>query len=258
MAVQIKGTLQDANRVVFGWGNKQSDISSDKQLITFLLERAFTQTLLLLDAAKLHDTIGSVRSLNEEAKKDYAMTDFYEDIFLVWAGKLEHYVEPFLPDVNRTEAGGQAMSAIEDICAGFATAAKVLSSRRRKRKAFAIQDEYDVQDLLEALLRVHFNDVRPEEPNPSAAGQSTRVDFFLKQERLIVEAKMAREGYKDNQIGDDLIKDVARYQARNDYDKLVCFVYDPGLLVKNASGLTADIQSQPSRLAVKVLFGPRR
>jgi hypothetical protein len=41
-----------------------------------------------------------------------------------------------------------------------------------------VQDEYDVQDILKALLRVHFNDVRPEEPNPSIAGQSPRVDFW--------------------------------------------------------------------------------
>jgi hypothetical protein len=86
----------------------------------------------------------------------------------------------------------------------------------------------------------------------------TVPDFFLKQERLIVEAKMAKDKdkYKDAQIGDDLIKDVARYQSRDDYDTLVCFIYDPSFLVNNPSGLAADVQSQQSRLATKVLYGP--
>lgn len=258
MAVQIEKTLRDADRAIFGWSTGEADVSHDTKVVNFLLEKAFSQTMLLLDAAKLYETLGSVRALNEKAKKEYAKTDFYEDVFLVWTGTLERYVEPFLPDVKRTEADEQTMSAIEEICSGFATAAKALGSRRRRRQSFAIDDEYDVQDLLEALLRVHFSDVRAEEPNPSVAGQSTRVDFFLKQERFIVEAKMTREGYKDAQIGDDLIRDVARYQARNDYDTLVCFVYDPGFLIKNPSGLAADVQSQPSRLDVKVLYGPRR
>jgi hypothetical protein len=258
IAVQIQKTLRDADRVVFKWDTGDADVSNDKQVVRFLLEKAFAQTMLLLDAAKLNETLGDVRALNEEAKKEYAETDFYEDLYLVWTGKLERYIEPFLPDVTRKEADEQAMSAIEEICSGFASAAKVLGSRRRKRKAFDLQDEYDLQDLLEALLRVHFNDVRPEEPNPSVAGQSTRVDFFLKRERFIVEAKMARNNYKDAKIGDDLIKDVARYQARDDYDTLVCFIYDPGFLIKNPSGLAADVQSQQSRLATKVLYGPAR
>lgn len=67
-----------------------------------------------------------------------------------------------------------------------------------------------------------------------------------------------KDKYKDAQIGDDLIKDVVRYQARDDYDTLVCFIYDPGFLIKNPSGLAADLQSQQSRLVTKVLCGPGR
>jgi hypothetical protein len=258
IAVQIQKTLRDADRVVFRWETGDADVPDDKRVINFLIENAFAQTMLLLDAAKLYETLASVRALNEEAKKEYTKTDFYEDLFLVWTGKLERYIEPFLPDVTRKEADEQAMSAIDEICSGFASAAKVLSTRRRKRKPLNIKDEYDVQDILEALLRVHFNDVRPEELNPSVAGQATRVDFFLKQERFIVEAKMARPKYKDAKIGDDLIKDVARYQARVDYDTLVCFIYDPSFLIKNPSGLAADVEGQQSRLITKVLYGPRR
>lgn len=69
---------------------------------------------------------------------------------------------------------------------------------------------------------------------------------------------MASPKYKDAQIGDALIMDVARYQVRNDYDTLVCFIYDPGFLIKNPSGLASDVQNLQSRLITKVLFGPNR
>jgi hypothetical protein len=78
--------------------------------------------------------------------------------------------------------------------------------------------------------------------------------------RLVLrcQSRSAKDKYKDAQIGDDLIKDVARYQSRDDYDTLVCFIYGPSFLIKNPSGLAADVQSQQSRLATKVLYGPRR
>ena len=52
-----------------------------------------------------------------------------------------------------------------------------------------VQDEYDVQDLFHALLHIHFEDIRPEEWAPSFAGASSRMDFLLKQEQIIIEIK---------------------------------------------------------------------
>jgi hypothetical protein len=101
MAVQIEKTLRDADRAIFGWSTGEADVSHDTKVVNFLLEKAFSQTMLLLDAAKLYETLGSVRALNKKAKKEYAKTDFYEDVFLVWTGTLERYVEPFLPVPSR-------------------------------------------------------------------------------------------------------------------------------------------------------------
>lgn len=41
-------------------------------------------------------------------------------------------------------------------------------------------DEYDLQDLVESLLRFLYNDVRPEERTPSYAGSSSVMDFLLR------------------------------------------------------------------------------
>ncbi len=54
-----------------------------------------------------------------------------------------------------------------------------LARRHNNRPAYQIQDEYDVQDLFQALLQVYFDDIRPEEPTPTHAGSSARADFRL-------------------------------------------------------------------------------
>jgi hypothetical protein len=76
----------------------------------------------------------------------------------------------------------------------FSNAVRVLSARGRGRSPIQIVDEYDVQYILETILAVTFDDVRPEEWTPSYAGSSSRVDFVLKRHRVAVEAKFARQG----------------------------------------------------------------
>ena len=78
----------------------------------------------------------------------------------------------------QVQASGQARPAtqvpidapihlVKLICHRFHVVAKQLAHRRENRPTLTIGDEYDVQDLLHALLRLHFEDVRPEEWTPS-------------------------------------------------------------------------------------------
>ena len=103
-----------------------------------------------------------------------------------------------------------SLSLVEKICRRFNQVARQLKSRREQRPTISIVDEYDVQDLLHALLRVHFDDIRPEEWTPSYAGRSSRVDFLLKEENIVVEVKKTRAALKDAQIGEQLLVDIAR------------------------------------------------
>ncbi len=79
---------------------------------------------------------------------------------------------------------------------------------RENRETLKIEDEYDVQDLLHALLLLYFDDVRAEEWTPSYAGKSARMDFLLKNERVVIEVKKTRLGLADKELGDQLIIDV--------------------------------------------------
>src|SRR5262249_10805044 len=66
---------------------------------------------------------------------------------------------------------------IEKLLTRFHLVAQRLKNRRANRPTFFINDEYDVQDLLYALLQIEFDDIRIEEPTPSTAGKSARMDF---------------------------------------------------------------------------------
>lgn len=133
------------------------------------------------------------------------------------------------------------VDTVSGICRRFGASARALQGRKHGRSDFAIENEYDVQDLLLALLRATFDDVRPEEWTPSYLGGAARMDFLVKKERIVVEVKMTRNGLADKEVGEQLGIDAHRYGQHAGCDALVCFVYDPGHRVRNPGGLASDI-----------------
>ncbi len=145
---------------------------------------------------------------------------------------------------------------VERILHRFHDVAKQLRHRHLARPTLELTDEYDVQDLVHALLLVNFDDVRPEETTPSYAGGSSRMDFLLKQEQVVIETKMTRHGHNAKKIADELLIDIARYRAHTDSRTLVCFVYDPLGLVGNPRGVERDLSRQEGALTVRVIIAP--
>jgi len=146
-----------------------------------------------------------------------------------------------------------ATALVVTLCRRFQLFVDRLQTRQRGRPALIIKDEYDVQDLLHAILRLHFDDVRPEEWTPSYAGKTSRIDFYLPRERTIVEAKMTRAKLGQKEVGDQLIIDKERYRNFPGADTLVCFVYDPQRRCPNPAALEADLaEAAPLRVSVVV------
>lgn len=139
-----------------------------------------------------------------------------------------------------------SMSIVRKICSQFHIVAKQLGDyRHENRNTISITDEYDVQDLLHALLKIFFNDIRPEECTPSYAGGSSRIDFLIKSEKIAIETKKTRKGLKGKEIADQLIIDIDRYKAAHpDCETLFCFVYDPENLIQNPIGFEKDINEK--------------
>lgn len=144
------------------------------------------------------------------------------------------------------------------IISRFHFAVSPLKNRRKGKMPFQLEDEYDVQDLLQAFLRLEFDDVRKEEPTPSYAGATSRIDIVLKNEKISIETKKTRKNLTEKEIGDQLINDIARYKNYPEINAVVFFVYDPDLLIENPDGLKSDLEkSSTEKLKVIVVVSPR-
>jgi hypothetical protein len=166
---------------------------------------------------------------------------------------LQHSVSWLTPLEKPSQTNGNdALQKLELLLSRFHRVAHQLTLRHENRETLLIRDEYDVQDLLHALLLTLFDDVRAEDPVPTRAGKASRLDFFLKKEKIMVEAKMTSETLRDAKIGEQLIIDIERHQARPECETLLCFVYDPGHYLKNPKTLD-DLNRKHDRLKVKVI-----
>ncbi len=133
---------------------------------------------------------------------------------------------------------------LERIFTRFRKVAVQLTRRHDARETLRIKDEYDVQDLLYALLKLYFDDVRPEEWTPSYAGGSSRTDFYIPEIKTFIEVKKTRSGLKDKELRDQLIIDIEQYQVHPGCDKIYCFVYDPDTILRNPSGIKKDFEEK--------------
>jgi len=133
----------------------------------------------------------------------------------------------------------------------------ILRNRHGGRETIIIKDEYDVQDLFLGMLKIEIDDVRPEEYSPSYAGTSTRQDFLLKQEQIVLEVKKTRKGLADKEVGEQLIVDIAKYKVHPDCKHLICFVYDPENRIVNPRGLEEDLKKlSTEEMPVEVFIRP--
>ena len=151
-----------------------------------------------------------------------------------------------LPDVH---------VALENIFNRFHRVARQLRTRYNTRPTLDIKDEYDVQDLLHAMLLLHFDDVRPEEWTPSYAGGSVRMDFLLKNEGIVIEVKKTRETMTAKALGEELLIDREKYRVHPDCKQIYCFVYDPEGMLGNPVGIKHDLEEGHENY-IKVFIRP--
>lgn len=155
--------------------------------------------------------------------------------------KLLHRVQSQIgPELKKQDT----IQTLELIFSKFHSIARKLRERYKSRPTLDVKDEYDVQDLLHALLKIYFDDIRPEETTPSYAGGSRRMDFLLKSEKVVIEVKKTRETLSAKEVGEELLVDIATYTEHPDCKILICFVYDPEGYIGNPVGLENDLAKQ--------------
>lgn len=137
---------------------------------------------------------------------------------------------------------GNISELLEVLVRGVRRAMHPLTHRRKGAQSLSFSTEYDVQDLLHAMLRPWVADIRPEEFTPSYAGTSTRMDFLLPKYKLVLELKFVRDRSHATKIGNELIVDMDHYRRHPDCDELWCVVFDQDHLLPNAEGLREDLE----------------
>jgi hypothetical protein len=147
-----------------------------------------------------------------------------------------------------------AIELVRQIGRGLPDLLRALTDRHNGRPGFEISDEYDVQDVVGGVLRMIFEDVRDEDPSPSRAGGSSRIDFVLKRQAIVVEIKMTREGLRDRDLGNQLIQDIERYRSHPDCSALVALVHDPERRLKNPRGIEEDLSGEREGMIVSVVI----
>lgn len=121
-----------------------------------------------------------------------------------------------------------------------------LTNRRKGATQISFSSEYDVQDLLHALMRPWIKDIRAEEYTPSYAGSSTRMDFLLPEHGTVLEIKFVRDRFHAKNIGNELIIDCEHYRRHSQCDNLWCVVFDAQNLLPNPKGLSNDLEGTRS------------
>lgn len=222
-----------------------------------------------IDSARSNNWIARAKKLLEDSygkESDY-YKDFNDTQRIAWSSNYQGLVRHYKPifDAARDDLtySGTAstiatkhaeLDLIINILNKFPAFCRQLKQRYNDRTPLEINDEYDVQDLVHALLLLHFNDVRPEENSPSFAGSSSRQDFLLKKEKIVIEVKKTRRSLGANKIGEELLIDMARYRAHPDCETLVCFVYDPEGWVTNPKGVIDDLEGKDTEGKTRVVI----
>jgi hypothetical protein len=166
--------------------------------------------------------------------------------------EIEDYEEP--SEIGTVET---PLNSVLNTCRRFPAAARQLQTRRASRPGIEQKDEYDVQDVLHAFLRIGFDDVRPEEWTPSYGGTSARVDFLLPDHEIVIEVKRTRDGLGAKQAKEQLAIDIDHYRVHAKCRTLVCFVYDPDHQIPNPVGFEKDLEGQRTdSLDVRVVVAP--
>lgn len=172
----------------------------------------------------------------------------------------DHYSEHFEINGDHTEEDDikvKNFDYLNLIFEKFHEVATKLKERYDERDTLIIEDEYDVQDLLRCLLILFFSDVRTEEWTPSWASSSSRMDFLLKEENIVIETKKTAKNRKEKKISEELIIDITKYKGHKNCKTLICFIYDPDNIIRNRGGFIKDLESMPTEdIKVKIIVKP--
>ena len=161
------------------------------------------------------------------------------------------------PTPQFPQAGSDPVELVKTICGRFHSVARQLRLRGEYRATLNVEDEFDVQDLLHALLRIQFDNIDTDEWTPSYSSGAPRTTLLLNDSRLAVIVKKTRPGLNAKDLSDQLQIDAERYRSHGRCTTLLCFMYDPEGRIGNPRSLEASLTSVSKSFVIDVLVAPK-
>ena len=161
------------------------------------------------------------------------------------------------PAPQSSQAGSDPVERVKTLCYRFHSVARQLRLRGEYRATLAVEDEFDAQDLLHALLRIQFDNIETDEWTPSYSSGTPRTTLLLNDGRLAVIVKKTRPGLNAKDLTDQLRIDAERYRSYGCCRTLLCFMYDPEGRIGNPRGLEASLTSVTDSFVIDVLVAPK-
>lgn len=167
---------------------------------------------------------------------------------------LSDYIQDKLSNIKKIPLETPLMNIFNN----FHLVAKNLEERHENRKTIIINDEYDAQDLLNALLLMEFDIVKKEEYNPSFARKDSRIDFFLRLENIGIEVKKVRDKTHAIKLDKEIIEDKTKYSNNKEITELYFFIYDPNSYLLKREEFIIDLEKdKPEQFKkVKIIIKP--
>lgn len=164
---------------------------------------------------------------------------------------------PLDTNMNSHQSEAVTLDTLRRMCARFHLVARQLRLRKEYRPTLEIMDEYDLQDLFNALLRLQFDEVGTEESTPPYANGARRTTYLLDWGKTVVVVKQTRSGLTNRDLAEQIATDKAHYSRRPNGATLLCFIYDPDGRVGNPRGLEADLSTVGDTYRVEVIVAPK-
>lgn len=153
--------------------------------------------------------------------------DLATDRRLLPFGKGKDYTNDLLFQSLSPQAPAPAIALLLRLCERLPDSARVLATRQRSKAPYVVMDEYDAQDLLQAVIRAYFKYSVREEPIGRVGGaKSGRADFAIEDLGVIVEVKFVRGPTDQNRIVEQFAQDLIHYSKWQPLRTFIYMVYN--------------------------------
>ena len=146
---------------------------------------------------------------------------------------------------------------VRKVCHRFHAVARQLRLRKDYRATLEVEDDYDLQDLLCALLKVEFDEVATDEWTPPYTGGAPRTTLLVNRDQIAVVVKKTRPGLTTKELADQVAADSAYYRAQGRCSTLFCFMYDPEGRIGSPKRLETTLTSVSEHCRIEVLVAPK-